>query len=187
MRNIGGKSVRRRLEKLEKEARIWKFMAAAALGGLGIVILAGMGGERVTKEVRARKFSLVDEFGTVRMVMRTEDMESRGASFSMTNLEIMDRDGKRRLALGEYPGATELRIQDQHGKPNVVMSVESDGMPSLTLVDGDGYRSALGGVTFDSVNLTERRSAASLVLFDREGKVIWKAGQHALLQNRNAR
>ena len=76
--------------------------------------------------------------------------------------EVVDRAGKTRAVLGtKYSDSTDLR-----------------GGPSLELYDQDGKpRAALGYNERElaRTGATENRGETSLVLFDKEGRVLWHA------------
>jgi len=63
-------------------------------------------------------------------------------------------------------------------KTRAALVLESDGSPSLKLYDRDGMiRSALGSAEIEIIRTGEARkkSESSLLLFDKDGKVIWSA------------
>ena len=79
------------------------------------------------------------------------------------NKEVVD--------LRAYARGTMLSLS-QHA----VLKSGSDG-PSLTLSDTKGFRSVVGSVSFSlpSTGETSKTSAASIALFDKDGRSIWIA------------
>ena len=70
-----------------------------------------------------------------------------------------------------------LSLSDQNGKDRAVLSAGTSG-PSLALRDENQKARAVLGHTELEATVTgavEQRPASSLVLFDKDGKVIWKA------------
>jgi len=58
------------------------------------------------------------------------------------------------------------------------MGMTEDSVPALELMDRDGnLRAALGATSLHAVRTDEvrMRPESSLVLFDKDGKVMWKA------------
>jgi len=70
-----------------------------------------------------------------------------------------------------------LILSDKHGMDRVIMRVSTNGEASLTLSDENRPRAVLGQTDLESkqTGTVEKRPASSLVLFDKEGKAIWKA------------
>jgi len=67
-------------------------------------------------------------------------------------------------------------MQQTKDKNIVTISVLSEG-PSLSLIDKQGFEAALGvwGTLTPRTGETHQTSAASLILFDRDKKVLWSA------------
>ncbi len=80
------------------------------------------------------------------------------------------------LSIG-WGGVPALMLDDQNGKLRAALSVQANG-PSLDLFDEkENTRAVLGHAALESktTGIVEQRPASSLVLFDKDGKVIWKA------------
>jgi len=86
---------------------------------------------------------------------------------------------------GQGGGGLTLTAGDGHvglilmsgGKSRAVLSLAPDGSASLTLADKDGKQRAVLGSTELTIpsGSTEVRPESSLVLFDKDGTVIWQA------------
>lgn len=137
---------------------------------------------------------LSDKGGNRRAVLSLGVNEEPGLSF-------LDKDGNPSVMLFAINGASQLSLQHKKGIPGILMSslprgeavlsisgsrekgridvnILADGTPSLQLYDKDGNERAVLGQTELEVRRTgstEKRSASSLVLFDKEGKVLWRA------------
>ena len=59
----------------------------------------------------------------------------------------------------------------------VTLFINEQGSPTLKLTDGNGASAVLGHTTLETkrTGVTTKRPSSSLVLFNKEGKVIWKA------------
>ena len=93
-----------------------------------------------------------------------------------SSLSFGDQNGKSRFALGVLAdGAPQLALLDQNGKERLLMSVGTSG-PSVVLRDENQDRAVLGHTELEATatGTVEQRAASSLVLFDRNGKVIWR-------------
>ena len=85
-------------------------------------------------------------------------------------------NGKARAVLSVLPdGMPDLSLHDQNGKARAVLSVGTSG-PSVVLRDKNQDRAVLGHTELEATatGTVEQRAASSLVLFDRNGKVIWR-------------
>ena len=94
-------------------------------------------------------------------------------------LVVCDKTGKSRAALVfSGDGNPALTLSDKKGKPRIGIGLEADGQPSLCLIgDRGNVRATLGYAELDSpeTGTVTKRTVSSLLLFDPEGKVIWKA------------
>jgi hypothetical protein len=96
-----------------------------------------------------------------------------------SSLALTDGSRQKRLTASvEAAGAPAFSVFDKDGSSRVMLSLEDSGVPRLKLTDADGRTRASLGAT----PLREVRSgksipvdAANLVLFDSEGRVIFKA------------
>jgi hypothetical protein len=79
--------------------------------------------------------------------------------------------GKLSTAVLSTESLSLAKAKDEHGLFGI-----SDNGPFLLLADKHGFESRLGAVeTEGQSGETRRRSAASLVMFGKDGKVIWSA------------
>jgi hypothetical protein len=96
------------------------------------------------------------------------------ATADETGLGLTEADGKTRTRLALTKEGPELGFRDAVGKDRVGLSVSSDG-PRLKLYDADGkLRAVLGRANLEQIHTGEETltSEGSLVLFDKEGKVL---------------
>ena len=139
--------------------------------------------EQQRKVITAEEFRLVDEDGRARAVLT---LGSKGN----VSISFYDRYDESRVELGLSPeGQPILKLLDQgslefldkNGQIRVKVDVTYDGSPSLRLYDEDGRsRAALGCVSLETADTArtgsvERRAESSLVLSDKQGKVMWSA------------
>ncbi|MFX0198640.1 MAG: hypothetical protein ACFFCW_21165 [Candidatus Hodarchaeota archaeon] len=93
-------------------------------------------------------------------------------------LELFGKDMECKAFLGLYPtGEPYLEMRDKDGKLRAIFGLKVGGFPHFTLYDETGRsRAILGCTELEAVRTgtVEKRPASSLVLFDKEGKVIWK-------------
>jgi hypothetical protein len=120
------------------------------------------------KVVRAQRFEVVAKDGKVRAVL---DVDKDGRS---PRLRLCDKDGnvRARLGLGK-DGAPGLLLWGKGGEARAMLD-----LLGLRLADEDGKeRASLGAREFERTRTgaTERTPESSLVLFDKEGKVLWQA------------
>jgi hypothetical protein len=137
----------------------------------------------------ATEFSLGDSVGKQRVVFFVD----KGASFALsdstgrnrvqslvtpdnqgTQITLSDSAGTSRARLSEGNGfSPSLTLHDSAGKLRASLTPEG-----LTLFDEAGRTRAVLGETDLEVTTTgtvEHRQSSSLVLFDRNGKVLWKS------------
>ncbi len=183
-----------RLDRLERENRRLKIagaillLALAAVGAMGQVLP-----KAVPKVVEAERFVVRDTKGKVLATLGTE-------ASGLPALVLSDQNGKRRAGLFVLAdGEPHLGLFDQNEKRRAVLAVLADGAPALFLADQNGkdraglvldtsgpslvlrdendkIRAVLGRAALEATatGTVEQRPAASLVLFDKDGKVIWK-------------
>ena len=177
------KDLTERLERLEADNNRLKRLAIIAMVGIAAVLLMGQG--RSSKVIEAEKFVLRDASGRI-----MADLATRGGSAFLT---IYGENAKVRTLLG--PGVlsihdTEENLRntilllgslvhyDMQGKPRVQLNLTPDGSARFELRDKNGNtRAILGYAELEKVRAgtVEQRPESSLVLFDRDGTVHWKA------------
>ena len=136
-----------RVERLERSARRWRWLASGCGALLGWLVLTAQSGEprilearglvvrddagvaraQVTLGEEGPAFSLYDEQGYLRAALAVE------AGGPMLNLYA--GDGEPRLVAGERDQAAFFVLRDAAGAPRAAMAVQSDGSPSLYLLD----------------------------------------------------
>jgi hypothetical protein len=139
--------------------------------------------------------SLTDKAGNGGVVLHTQ-LDGR------PSLTFTDRNGGRRMTLFlSHDGSSTLAFSDRHrasrmvlnaidngpmglffydagGRLRSLLDIEPDGSPALALFDENRTsRAILGHTELDGgkAGTTERRQASSLLLFDKTGRVIWRA------------
>jgi hypothetical protein len=109
------------------------------------------------------------------------DAQSYRAGFSIQKgtpgMDLFDHNKPiPRLSLSDGPGGPELSFSHSNGDLEInlgeITSGAARGRPSLTLKDSEGYLAALGSTP---TSKTEMTSAASLVLSNKEGRVLFSA------------
>lgn len=93
-------------------------------------------------------------------------------------LALNDPAQKARITLNMGDGASpSLNLYDRAGKLRSILGLDSEE-PALELFDKDGKtRAALGGTELEDPRTGEKqtRAVSSLMLFDKDGKVLWHA------------
>ena len=95
-----------------------------------------------------------------------------------TELILGDENGRPRLVLNVNQAGTHLSFFDEAGKARTIVGLKRDGSPSLVFSDEKmKNRVVLGYVDSTSTqkNSKEQQTVSSLALFDKDGKVLWKA------------
>jgi hypothetical protein len=139
--------VQQRVARLERERRAWRIGVGAVVAGLFLAGATASPG--VVDEVRARR------------------------------IVVVDAQGETRAHLGVLPeGSPALALFDAQGRARATLGVLPDGRPGLTLADAQGTeRAILGATELKTIRtgVVERRPKSSLVLFDANGTVLWRA------------
>ena len=94
-------------------------------------------------------------------------------------LWLLDAKGEARASLAVLAdGSPSLWLSDADGKTRAHLGMDADGSSYIEICDKDGKTRAALGVTnleVTKTGATEKTAPSSLVLFDRDGKVIWSA------------
>ncbi len=98
-------TIEQRLSRLERQNRRLKFGGMFLLLGIGAVFLMGQA-KGVPEEIKARKFTLVDEAGDTRAILGITTMDTASLSFW---------DGEWRVNLGSLDGSGFLHLRDKSG------------------------------------------------------------------------
>jgi hypothetical protein len=177
-----------RVERLEKQNRKLKHAGVVALILAAAVFLMGQTAQK--KTVEANEFILRDANGNLRAALGV-DKDGTGlflwdaAGKIRAALEVVadepqlvlyDSAGKQSAALSIYKGVPGLGLFDSAGNPRATLDVGADG-PGLTLSDQEGFEATIGTTDLGTTRTGEshKTSAASVVLFDKDKKVIWQA------------
>jgi hypothetical protein len=115
-------------------------------------------------------FSLYDEKGTERARI---DVQQIGPRFRMVDAESKAGFNMRVAPLGAGP---DFSMYDSKGNLRVDV-VAPPGGPSMKLADENGFSTIIGSTDLLTLRTgrKESTSAASLVLFGKDGKVVWSA------------
>ncbi len=187
-----------RIAKLEKENRLFKRAALAALAG--IALLAVMAQAPARKTIEANEFVVKDAHGNARIRIGVDPKNDaaelwlqtaksdEGASLSDAGL-VLQQNGVVRTILENG----NLSLANSGGQANVKFSADDDAERDLTIegasgslfykpgealevTDSDGYEAAIGATDVRSANgSSTHTNAASVVLTNPDQKVLWKA------------
>jgi hypothetical protein len=140
-------------------------------GGPGLTLYDENGKDRARLAVDGPgpELRLLDENGKTRAAL--------GVTKDGPVLGLADENGKSRAALTALKDGPRLGLWDENGNPRAGMSAFKDG-PVLVLFDEDGEaRAVIGNAALETIKTgdTTRTAESSVVLFDKEGKVIWQA------------
>ena len=144
--------------------------------------------------IEARSFHLVDRNGSLRGGLTILDDGTAGLVLTNNNARaaiklIINPNGKSSVTLYDNTGqGRALFAVESDGTPNLhlqsgakssaALSFSSDGNPSLSFLDKDGkLRAALGSVDFDAARTSQmgKRPVSSLILFDKDERIVWEA------------
>ncbi len=158
-----------RLNELERQNRRLRRAGLVILIGLAALLVMGQARTpRIVKadEVVAHKLTLRDDHGRPVAVL---DVTKEGPGLVLGDAAS---DARAALLITEDGPALILR----HGKSRANLWLLQDG-PSLKIVDAEGFETVVGSTDLvtDRTGEQRKRSAASAVMFNNEGKVIWSA------------
>ena len=174
-----------RLFKLETQNRRLKRVGSAVL--IAVTLLVVMGQAPSKKIVEANEFILKDSGGKTRADLSVNETTKT----PVAQLVLFDPNGHEKVRVDSgLPGlgggivlsgdngpnalltSTFLSISRDNNKTGMTMA--EDG---LIVSDGKGFEAAIGVVSLvtPSTGETHKTSVASLVLFDKDKNVIWKA------------
>ncbi|MFQ5898418.1 MAG: hypothetical protein ACE5JN_09240 [Candidatus Methylomirabilia bacterium] len=125
-------TVTQRLERLEREVRWWKILGGAAMAVLAVVLLAGARGGTVAEEVRARRFIVVGDDGTVRA-----DLSALPNGY--VGLRVHE-EGKVAASIGVSKGYSALTLRDKDTDAHAWLGVGPNNPPHILLADKDSQR-----------------------------------------------
>jgi hypothetical protein len=179
-----------RLEKLERQVRVlgWSMLILSLLAAGGIAVMRVIMPKRI---VTARGFVVTDEQGRPRGELRAvggavylnlygENGNPRtglNASGGGSDLTLYGPDGNLNEVLSASKGGAFLSINDGERKMRVQITLGSIG-PLIAFYDENGKERATLGYRIAEDNREETgqgERGAALVLWDREGKVLFSA------------
>jgi hypothetical protein len=176
-----------RLEKLERQNRRLKRVGVLALVGVGAALLMGYSKIAQFSDSLGHPVGRIIAPSTiVAGTIQTRDLELRDPSEHCLarlytfkgepKLELMDANGNVRAGLGVFNETAYLDVLGIDPKSSIDLTVGRDG-PSLSVSDQKGFSSVIGVADLENVHTGEsyKTSAASLVIFGKNGKTIWRA------------
>ena len=162
-----------RLAQVEKQNRRIKqvlLLVVIGIGGLGIM---GQGQRQPGQELRILLQDSAEKRASAERSVVEDLVRAR-------QFVLVDQSGKDRASLvTDAAGSVFLIMFDRNGKPRADLSVGNFG-PSLTLLDPSGQARAVFGSTMlvgshvSDNGAVERTPASSIVLLDRNGKLLWR-------------
>jgi hypothetical protein len=169
-----------RVERLEKENRRLKTTGVVLLLLAGAVVLMGQAQSR--KTIQAERFELIGRDGKTRGMLSTSAVNS---VLMLYGPQASEEVGSRTI-IGAGPSGPFVYLTRADGKSGVELTVQSGGMQqaALTLFDTHGTpvadfegvdTGALLGLVTTRTGEKQTTSAASIVLFDKDKKVLWSA------------
>ncbi len=121
--------------------------------------------------VDAEMFRIFDQNGKLRAAFGTAPDGSVG-------LAMISKDGVLRAKLGvEVNGDAALDLKDEKAQSHATVFVTTAGNPRVVLLDKNRVGGALlgeGSVPLGDL-IVEERPAGSLILLNKDGRVIWRA------------
>jgi hypothetical protein len=178
-----------RLLKLEKQNRRFKQLVAVALIGVAAMVVMGQAPSK--KIVEANEFILKDTSGRVRVKLGMDDkvpgivlLNENGQPMVLLadassyragiggSVQIFNSEGQERGRFVADNGGTLSLVG---GAPKTHTTTLTD--EGLRVFDGQGFEAQLGvsDLVTPRTGETRKTSAASLILFDKDKNVIWKA------------
>lgn len=191
------KSLCERVERLEKQNRWMKRMGVVAILSAVVLLVSGQAKLDTKKTVDANEFVLKDANGVVRAKL------GMGAELLMKNgpgLVLYDERGQERASIATSEEKTQINVsgggfttsssmwagapgKDGSGVaitgPSGVVRMNLNGPviggPQIGLQDMEGYETHIGktDLVFAKSGKTQQTSAASVVMFDKDKKVLW--------------
>lgn len=157
-----------RLERVERENRFWKVIGISVMTLMAPALLMGATKPGVQNEIRARRFTLVNDEGKIRGFLGFSAIGSP-TLFLFDNPTVTLFDSERRPRARLTGGSIEsgLRLYGKDGNPVIDLYAESGEWPRVSLFDKSQRRRAVLQVLPDGSPRSEFR--------DTGGKIIWSA------------
>jgi hypothetical protein len=178
----------KRLNEVEAQNRRLKWIGLSLLTVLSAFVLMGQAAP-TPRVIEAQRFVLKDAKGNVRAWF---GLLGQGSELTLGNI---NKEPKMALRVSEdasdlhfFGGENSgMNLGVDFGNPAIAMvgragrggagfAFSTTG-PSVTLKDGNGFSSVVGAAQWKTQPGEEAKqsSAASVILFDKSGKIIWKA------------
>jgi hypothetical protein len=95
----------------------------------------------------------------------------------MSGVVVFGKDGAEQAGLGVVKEKTRLHLSHMGGPGGITLDVDDPDGPSVVVTDNEGFNATLGKseLMTTKTGRSEKTSAASLVLFGKDGKVLWSA------------
>ena len=169
--------LRQRLYRLERQVRCWMIVGGSAVLAFALVLLVGATSSTIPDEIRAKRFLVLDDKGTLRAEL---GMDSSAApalklyeahGWIAAKLELSP-DGAPSLRLGDIAKAITLHVGSEgqmalqffrYPQSPIQLILGQDGTPVFSLLGNDDKSRVLLQVPSNG--------APSLMLFDKEAKV----------------
>lgn len=187
-----------RIDALEREVRRlrlgsrrlgWGFLLAGFV--VAVAAASSPPAATVPDVTQTRRLEVLDSSGKLRAIVDVSDegpavalLDEKGnarATLSLSGdvpgLQLLDEKGTRRAWFDVSALGPEFLLSDEKGNKRTTLDVLGDG-PALDLFDVNGnHRAALGVTSFEGAKAGEKGTTAesSLLLFDKDGKVLWQA------------
>ncbi len=172
-----------RFELVDGDGRVWASLGfdsynGRRLNGTSLSLRDNDGRERVSLQggAYAPRLSLRDKDGKERVGLSLSD---DGITYG---LGLDDKDGNARAFMTiSGDGTATVAVGGkllEGGFSSAQLTARADGRTSVEIHDTDAkLRAALGRTDLESTKsgMTTRTAESSLVLFDREGRVLWQA------------
>jgi hypothetical protein len=156
-------TLRNRLNRLERENRIWKAAAILALAIFALGTLMGATGSKeplVIDEIRAKRVYIVDGEEKIRaaLALVVKENVEKGVG-----LALYDGKGRTRASLGVSPNGSNVLLKDADGKTRATLATSQNG-PAMALFDSNFNPRAA---------LTVTENGPALRLYDANRNVFW--------------
>jgi hypothetical protein len=149
----------RRLERLEREARLWRVATGVLLVGVAGLTPLVATSQTVPAQITAKRFVLVDDAGRRRAELHHLDVEPHGS----TSLDIFDDRGRHSASFNVNQRVGGVHLQDEAEKYRIHMW--GGDRPRLLLTGKDGFPRVMLLVSDD----------APVVELRRPSGTVWKA------------
>lgn len=124
---------------------------------------------------------MAGENGVDRMILSSDGLrfaDEKGkalADFTVDDLSLNDSQGRKRVKLsGRSDFGPSVELDDEKGFSRASLNLIG-GQPVVIVNDAQGFSAELGGIDLVKSGQRHKTSAASLVLFGRDGKILWSA------------